>query len=102
MRPYQDVTNREARGVEVPTDADDTRQAVAPRTSQHHAVARAKRRAAVRSRSMALTEIGYILDHHPTEKAGKMLWRAWGHMADGALSAAGSSDQRGGTATPLA
>jgi hypothetical protein len=84
MRPHEDVPNRDTRGVEAPTDADDTRQAVAPRHFQNHAVAGAKRRAEALSWSMALTEIDSILDHHSTEKAGKMLWWAGGPSLMGA------------------
>jgi hypothetical protein len=90
MRPHEDVPNRDTRGAEAHTDADGSRQDVAPRDSRHHAVARAKGRAEVLSWAIAPAAIDPILDHHPIEQAGNMLWRARQSVADGALAVAGS------------
>ena len=89
MRPHQDVPKRNTHGAEVPTDADDPRQHLEPRHSQNQAAARAKRRAAALSWSIAPAAIDPILDLHPIEKAGTRLWRARRHIADGALAVAG-------------
>ena len=89
MRPHEDVPNRDTRGEEVPTDADDTRQHVEPCNSQNQAAARAKLRAAALSWSIAPAEIDHILDHHPIEKAHNILWRARRPIANGALAVAG-------------
>jgi hypothetical protein len=98
MRSHEDVPNRDACGAEAPTEADDTRQNVAPRNSQNRSVARVKLRAAALSWSITPAEIDHILDRLLIEKAGTMLWQARRHGAAGALSVAGSSDQRGSTA----
>ena len=89
MRPHEDVPNRDARGAEAPTDADDTRQHVEPRNPRNHTVARAKLRSEALSWSMAPAEIDHILDHHPIEDARNILWRARRPVADGALAVAG-------------